>query len=127
MTASCNGSSVASATRTVQVAGSPEPRPKASNAFRIGKLHRDSRRGTAKLSVWVPGGGTLTLRGSVVQTVKRTVGKAKIVSLTIRPKGQGTKALERSGRLGVQVKITFRPDGGDPRTVTKKLELVRDQ
>jgi YVTN family beta-propeller protein len=124
LTASCNGSSLASATSTVQVTHGDPGAP--SNVIRIGKLERNRHKGIARLNVSVPGPGTLRLEGKRVRTVKRTLAGARTVALTVRPKPQAMKALRRSGRLEVGVRLTFTPDGGPARAVTRKLTLVRE-
>jgi YVTN family beta-propeller protein len=132
LTAYCNGSSLASATSTVQVAAAPLGKPAPgrpgppSNAFRIGKLRRDTRRGIVKLEVRVPDPGTLLLRGKRVRNVRRVVDGAGTVNLVVRSTREEMKALKHHGRLRVRARITFRPDGGAPRTRTKKLTLVRN-
>lgn len=127
LTASCNGSSLAAATSTVWVAPpSAPPHPSPSNDFRIRKLHRDKRSGIAKLTIWVPGAGTLLVRGThQVRAVKREVGQARNVILTVRPSRKAARRLRHHGHLGVTAKITFRPDGGVPLTRAKRLKLVK--
>jgi YVTN family beta-propeller protein len=128
LTASCNGSSPAAATSTVWVAPPPSapPPPPPSNDFHIRKLRRDKHSGIAKLTIWVPGPGALLIRGThQVRAVKREVGQARNLTLTVRPSRKAAKALRRHGHLRVTAKITFRPDGGVPLTSIKRLALVR--
>jgi YVTN family beta-propeller protein len=130
-TASCNGSLVATATSTVQVAKPPEggPEPPAvipSNVFLIGKLDRDRRKGVARLKISVPGPGTLQLNGKRVRAVQRTVEEAGTVTLTVRPKPKAMEALKYRGRLKVGAIVTFTPNGAAARALTKKLTLVRE-
>jgi YVTN family beta-propeller protein len=124
LTASCNGSSLASATSTVQVTHGDPGAP--SNVIRIGKLERNRHKGIARLNVSVPGPGMLQLEGKRVRTVKRALAGATTVALTVRPKPRAMNALKRSGRLEVRVRLTFTPDGGAARALTKKLTLVRE-
>lgn len=120
LTASCNGSAVARATRTVQV----EKRPP-SNEFQIGRLHRDRRHGTVRLTIQVPGSGNLMLNGKAVRTVARTVDGPETVTLTVRPKRGKMRVLKRRGHLRVRIEVTFSPDGGVPAGAGRKLTLVR--
>jgi YVTN family beta-propeller protein len=126
LTASCNGSSLASAASTVKVAARPQGKPAlSSNDFHFGKLRRDKRRGTAKLEVVIPGPGVLQLRGKSVRGVKRTAAGAGTFTLMVRPKGKAMKTLMSRGQLKVGVEVTFRPNGGIPRTLTGVLGLAR--
>ena len=124
LTASCNGSSLARATRTLRVASPPLPKPP-SNRIRIGGLRRDLRRGTVKLAVRVPGPGQLTVRGGNVHALNRTARRAGTLTLTVGPKRMAAKRLRRRGHLLVTARITFTPDGGVLRTLTKELKLVQ--
>jgi YVTN family beta-propeller protein len=124
-TASCNGSPLASATSTVEV-GHFDPAPKyPSNQFRLGRLHRDKRRGIDKLEVWIPGPGVLQLRGKSVRAAQRLAGQSGTFTLVVRPKRKEMKRLVLRGHLKAGIEITFRPAGGDPRTLSRQLELVR--
>jgi YVTN family beta-propeller protein len=146
LTAYCNGSSLASATSIVQVVARtgdlPAPLPtgpvvappqdmptstpeSSSNVFRFRGSRHDTRRGIVELRVWVPGPGALSLRGNLVRTVKRIVGGPGTATLVVRPKHMEMQALKRRGHLKVRVRVTFRPDGGAPRTSTQTLKLVR--
>jgi YVTN family beta-propeller protein len=131
-TASCNGSALASAASTTQVVAPPVDRPQpppagVSNAFRIGKLYRDKRRGIARLQVWVPGPGSLLLRGSRVRALNRTVPRSRTVTLVLRAKREKVKVLKRRGKLTVRARITFSPVGGLPRTLSRSLKLIRSR
>ncbi len=130
LTALCNGSSLASATRMVEVAAPQQSKPAPpvvipSNAFLIRKLRHNRRRGIAKLRVWVPGPGALLLRGRSVRTVKRAVAGRRALTLTVRAKRKEMKVLKRHGHLWVWVRVTFRPNGGVAHTLAKKLKLIR--
>jgi len=125
LTAYCNGSSLASATRTLPVeAAKPPPRP-VSNRFHVRGSHRNAHRGTVKLRVWVPGRGRLTVRGAKVGALNRTARQRGPLTLTLRPKRKAMKQLWRRGHLFLRATITFSPDGGVPRTLSKELKFVR--
>ena len=140
VSATCNGPSVAGATRTVQVSAPPSgttppteppteppPLPTPRSDFHIHKLHPNKRRGFSRLTIWVPGPGVVLLRGRRVRSLRRRVGRSRSVTLVVRAKrGHGRlRTLRRHGHLKVRARITFRPDGGSPLTRTKKLKLVR--
>jgi hypothetical protein len=98
------------------------PRPAAlpSNAFRFGKLKRNKQKGTALLTVVVPGPGTLTLTGKGV-VKRRTTGN----KLLVKAKGKSKRKLGRKGKAKVRLKVTFRPDGGTPNTKAKTVKLIK--
>jgi YVTN family beta-propeller protein len=120
-TASCNGPSTASASRTVAT-------------VKLGKLTRNPVNGTAILAVKVPGKGTLRLsgRGVVKQrpgaraaSLSKTVKHKGTVKLRIKPKGKAKRKLERSGKAKLKVRIRFKPKGGDPNVQRKRLKLTK--
>jgi hypothetical protein len=66
-----------------------------SNAFSLGKVKRNKRKGTATLTVGVPNAGKLALSGNGVRAASaggaatsKTVGAAGKVKLVIRAKGK---------------------------------------
>ncbi len=96
---------------------------------RLGKLKRNTRRGTAKLLVHVPGPGRLTLRGKGVRRHRpaRAASPGK-VRLLIRAKGRKKKTLLNRGKVKLKVKVAYTPSGGlpgVPNTQRKKVKLVK--
>lgn len=95
-------------------------------------MKRNAKKGTAKLTVVVPGPGELTLggRGTVpirsasAKQATRAVDAAGTVSLTIKAKGKQRKRLTKTGKVKVQV--TFTASGGNANTETKKLKLLKN-
>jgi hypothetical protein len=94
-----------------------------SNAFTLGKVQRNRRRGTARLTVIVPGPGTLTLTGSGVvgQAASATSGTsttsvtgAGSVVLQLRARGKTRSRLNRTGRARIGLTVIFAPLGGTP-------------
>jgi YVTN family beta-propeller protein len=120
-TASCNGSAVAGASRLLA-------------AVKLGKLKRNTEDGTAKLTVKVPGQGRLKLSGKGVvkqrpaapdsSLAKAVKGKGR-VKLRIKAKGKKKRELNRTGKVKLKVKITFRLTGGDRNIQTKKVKLIK--
>jgi hypothetical protein len=116
-----------------------------SNQFSFGKLIRKLRRGTAALSVRVPGPGTLVLRRTkrvrgATRRVRNAAARAlltqsrTVVRLPVRPRGKAKRRLsnrrcQQSGkkRLAVRVRarVTYRPTGGAPRTRVRRVRLVK--
>ncbi len=108
-----------------------------SNSFSFGKLKRNKRKGTAILTVIVPGPGTLALRGRglVKQRLRgatrpasalaRAVSAAGKVKLKIRSKGKKKRKLHHIGSVKVKARVTFTPTGGTPKTKAKRIKLVK--
>ena len=51
--------------------------------------------------------------------------KAGHARLSIRPKGKVKRQLINRGKVTVDAEVTFKPEGGDPRTKSKTVGLVR--
>jgi hypothetical protein len=99
--------------------GSPLP----PGNFRVGRLRRHPRKGTATLPVAVPGPGALALFGKGLVRRRVAVGRAKTVRLLVKAKGSRARALRHRGRLKVRAHIVFRPEGGAPRWKQRTLRL----
>jgi subtilisin-like proprotein convertase family protein len=106
-----------------------------SNDFTFGAVKLDKEKGTATLTVGVPGAGTLTLggKGVVKQRVAgggvalgRAVSGAGKVKLRVKAKGAKKTKLNENGKVKVGAKVTFTPSGGTPASDTKKLTLKKD-
>jgi hypothetical protein len=104
-----------------------------SNQFSFGKLKRNLKRGTAKLTVVVPGPGTLTLRGKGLVKQRPAAGAlaSKVVSaagkvkLLIKSKGRKRKKLNATGKVKVKPMITYTPTGGSANSKTKRVKLKK--
>jgi hypothetical protein len=103
----------------------PPPPVEPSNQFSFGKLKRDKRKGTAKLTVEVPGPGKLTLAGKNLKAGGAEATAAREVELPVKAKGKGSKKLRERGKLKLTAQVTFTPTGGTPNTQAKKLKLIR--
>jgi hypothetical protein len=102
-----------------------------SNLITFGKLKRNTDRGTAILTVNVPGPGELTGAGSGVSAAaaavtSKTVGAAGNVQLLIKARGKKKRTLNDTGKVKVKPKITFTPTGGLPGTQSRKLKLKKN-
>jgi hypothetical protein len=113
----------------------PPPPSLRSNLLSLGKLKRNLHNGTAKLSVTVPGPGTLTLTGkglvsqpptgSARTAAAKAIAAAGTVKLTIKAKGTKQAKLDRTGKVVVKAKVTFTPTGGVANTATKSITLKK--
>jgi hypothetical protein len=92
----------------------------------FGKVKRNLKRGTAKLTVIVPGPGELRLgkTGEVKRAKERAKAEGK-VKLPMKPRGQAKQRLNRKGYAKVKAKVTYTPDGGEPNTQSKRLKLIK--
>jgi hypothetical protein len=104
--------------------------------FSFGKLKRNTKRGTAVLPVTVPGAGTLSLSGRGVAGRQanisraagaggRAVASARTVKLVVKGKGKKKKTLNETGKVKLNLAITYAPNGGDPSTQSMKVKLKK--
>jgi hypothetical protein len=98
---------------------------KPSNAFSFGALKRKLKKGTAMLTVNVPGPGALALSGKGLKAVKATASSAGSLKLKLTAIGKAKKKLNKSGKAKVKANVTFTPNGGDPATQTKTVKLKK--
>lgn len=94
--------------------------------FKLGRVIKNRKKGTAELVVGVPGAGELVLSGSkTVRRATRPAPGAGRVRLDVRPRGRAAKRLAAKGRAKVRATVTYTADGGSPRTKTKRVNLRR--
>lgn len=96
-----------------------------SNKVRFNGLRLNRRSGTAVIFVRVPAAGRVILHGRGVRRIVRVTGQAKRVRLVVRPKVRLMRYLKKHGKGRIRVQVTFRPDGGEPRTIEKAIVLRR--
>ena len=113
-TASCSGSPQDAASRTLVVEG-----------LKLGATKRNSRKGTATVTVHVPSAGELALDGKGLAAQHKTATGARDVSLKVRTKGHAKHKLKRKGKLTVHPAITFTPAGGSSDTQSLDVKLKR--
>jgi hypothetical protein len=117
---------------TFKVPTCPLP-AKPSNAFTIGKVKKNKKKGIATVAITVPHPGELTLGGGGLKP-QRPIGArasagrpvaAGTTTLKIKPKGQKKKKLKRKGKVKVNVKVTYTPTFGVTATQSKKTKLKK--
>ena len=96
-----------------------------SNYFSFGKLTLNKKAGTAKLTVRVPGAGTLVLSGKTVVKQRVAPKQAGSPKLLVKAKGKAKRKLNSAGKVKVKVKVAYTPAGGTVRTKTKTIKLVK--
>ena len=102
----------------------PPPPPPPDNRFSLGKLKRNLDKGTAKLTVKVPGPGELRLRKTKrVRKDAEQVTETGKVRLKIRPRPKAKSKLAETGRVKVNARVRYTPTGGEPNTKSKRVTL----
>lgn len=94
------------------------------NAFTIDKKKVNDKKGTAKLTVTVPGAGVIKLSGKDVASQRVEKAAAGNAKLTLKPKGKVKKELTKQGKAKLKATITFTPTGGEASRQTTKLTLT---
>jgi hypothetical protein len=103
----------------------PLPSGKPSNAFTLGSVKLNKKKGTGTLTVNVPGAGSVSISGAGLKSATVGAAAAGAVKLTVKPTGKAKKKLKKKGKAKVKASVTFRPTGGDPATQTKSLTLKK--
>jgi hypothetical protein len=89
-------------------------------------VKKNERKGTAKLTVEVPGAGELELaKTKQVKGVERQADAAGKEKLPIKPMSKAEKALNRKGKAQVKAEVIYTPIVGEPETQTKKVRLPK--
>ncbi len=93
--------------------------------LKLGKVKLNKGNGTAKLSVGVPGAGTLTVSGKGIAKVQRKAKGPKTLKVTIKAKGKAKTKLASTGKAKVKAKVVFKPSNGASVTKTKSITLKK--
>jgi hypothetical protein len=98
-----------------------------SSAFKLGKLKRNKKKGTAKQVVILPlpDAGTVTIKGKGLKSKTRTVTGAAKVKVPVIAKGKKRGALSRTGKAKIKAKITYNAAGNAAKTLKRKLKLLK--
>jgi hypothetical protein len=98
---------------------------KPQNDFKLGKPKLNRHAGGATLVATLPGPGSLALEGKGIKSKKVKVAKAGTAKLLVKPTGTLLAKLKDAGKAKAKLRVTFVPAGGDPKTKTLALRLVR--
>ena len=110
-----------------------------SNAFVLNGMESVAARGTVKVTLTLPGPGTLQIVGTasaaqlagasrtkkkrktpvVIARLRLTVSKAGRIVVTLVPTTSAKAVLARRGKLRATVTITYTPKGGEPRSIVR--------
>jgi hypothetical protein len=95
-------------------------------SFSFGKVNMNKRKGTARLTVKVPGPGELDLaKTKKVKADDESAEDAGKEKLSIKPRGKAKKKLNRTGKAKVTAEVTYTPDGGEANAQTKRVRLIK--
>jgi hypothetical protein len=97
----------------------------ATNKFHFAGLVKNRSNGSAVLYVSVPGSGRVLLRGRGVRRLARSARRAQLVRLPVKPKVRLRHFVKKHGKGRIRVEVTFKPIGGEPRTLEKVIVLRR--
>ena len=96
------------------------------NAFSIGAVTRDRKRGTATFTVTTTNPGIVSIAGKgTKKRASKTLAVAGPVTFSVATIGKTRHKLERKGRIALTVRVNFFPNGGDPSTQALNLKLRR--
>ena len=98
-----------------------------STAFKLGKLKRNKKKGTAKQLVILPlpDAGSVTIKGKGLKTKTRQVTGAAKVKLPVIAKGKKRKALNATGKAKIKAKVIYNATGNAAKTIKRKLKLLK--
>jgi len=95
------------------------------SSFSLIKVKKRKKRGTARLTVVVPGAGTVWQSGKRVKRRSKSFGAAGTYKLRLKSKPKIRRRLHSRGKAKVRVVLTFTPaDGSAPQTVSRKIKLI---
>ena len=104
---------------------------KPSNSFNLGRIARNKKKGTATLTLDLPNPGDLTASGNGVKAasagravISKSVGAGQ-AQLLIKAKGTKKKRLNETGKVKLNVAVTYTPTGGDLSTRSLEVKLVK--
>jgi hypothetical protein len=97
--------------------------------FTLGAITRNKKKGTATITVTVPNPGDLSGSGKGAKVAAgATISKAVTpgaATLVVRAKGKKKRKLNETGKVKLNVAVTYTPTGGSPNTQTTKVKLKK--
>ncbi len=101
-----------------------------SNAFSLGEVQRNKKKGTATLTVNnLPNPGELTASGNGVNAAGAAVISKAVTAgtatLLIKAKGKKKRKLNDNGKVKLYPAVTYTPTGGNPSTQSLKVKLKK--
>ncbi len=102
------------------------------NGFSLGGITRNKKKGTATVTENVPNAGDLAGSGdgaTVASAAGARISKAVTqgpAQLLIKAKGKKRRTLNETGKVKLNVAVTYTPTGGDPSTQSVKVKLKKN-
>jgi hypothetical protein len=102
------------------------------NTLSLGGITRNKKKGTATVTENVPNAGDLTGSGNgakVASGAEARISKAVTpgpAQLLIKAKGKKKRKLNETGKVKLNVAVTYTPTGGDPSTQSLKVKLKKN-
>jgi hypothetical protein len=94
------------------------------NAFTLGGITRDRKRGTATITATTSNPGLVALSGKGLKKhASKSLSVAGPVTFAVAVVGRTKRRLQRKGRITVPLAVTFYPTNGDPSTQSISLKL----
>jgi hypothetical protein len=102
-----------------------------TNSFTVGQVRRDKKKGTGTINLTVPNSGELTGsgKGAKVSSTRAVTSKsvgAGQAQLLIKAKGKKKRKLNETGKVKLNVAVTYTPTGGAPNAQSVKVKLKKD-
>jgi hypothetical protein len=94
------------------------------NAFTITGTTRHKKKGTATLTVDLPGPGAVSLGGRGLKS-QETASAGGALALNVIAAGKVRRKLRKRGKAPVAFSVTFAPTGGTPSAQPQSLKLVK--
>jgi hypothetical protein len=101
------------------------------NAFTLGAVTRNKKKGTASLTATLSNPGDLSGSGNGAKVataagamISKSVGVGP-AQLSIKAKGKKKRKLNQTGKVKLNLAITYTPTGGDPSTQSIKVKLKK--
>ena len=101
-----------------------------TNTITVGKTALSKKKGTATLNLTLPNPGDLSASGNGVKASSTGVRTSKSVSagpaqILIKAKGKKKRKLNETGKVKLNVAVTYTPTGGEPATQSLKVKLKK--
>jgi hypothetical protein len=93
--------------------------------FTIGKLKLNKKKGTADLTLTVPGSGSLNASGKGLKSTTANATVAGEIKIKLKASGKSKHKLADKGKLKLKVKLAWTPTGGAATTQTDKATLKK--
>ncbi|HWM08396.1 MAG TPA: NHL repeat-containing protein, partial [Solirubrobacteraceae bacterium] len=91
--------------------------------FGIANVDRDTRRGSATMTLTIPWSAGVRLRGPGIRPVAKQVEFRRRIELAVRPTGATLRELRRHGTARVRAEVTYWPWGGAQRKRSRSIVL----